>query len=258
MPLPYTPRVPGFPLSLVAISLAFACCTDESAAHRDVGRAWARRGDHGRAIREYRLALRKDPDDAAVLTLLANSEFEVDRLGDAERHFRDAIRIEPDLSDAHFGLGMLLVRRGQRREATGALEFVLGQNPMDLTVLLNLGRIYIAEHDLVRARQRLEAALHVDDENVDAIFNLGLLAIQERKLDEAAGRFRALGKLAPREPYGTYGLAAVAAQRGQTAESLRLLRTAIGLGIEDRAAIGRDEAFAPLAGDPDFQALLRR
>jgi Flp pilus assembly protein TadD len=244
--------------SLVFVLALAASCTDRGDTHRDVGRAYARRGEHARAVREFRRALSAHPDDAVVLTLLGNSEFELGRLGDADRHFRQALSEDPDLSDAHFGLGMLLARQGKRREAAGALEHVLETNPMDLTVLLNLGRLYIAERDLVRGRQRLESALRIDDDNVDAEFNLGLLAIQERKLEEATDRFRRVDALAPREPYGTYGLAAVAANRGEKTEALRLLGKAIDVGIEDKDAIARDVAFAPLARDPDFLALLRR
>ncbi|MEO0191710.1 MAG: tetratricopeptide repeat protein, partial [candidate division WOR-3 bacterium] len=47
------------------------------------------------------------------------------RYGEAEKEFREAIRIKPDYAEAHYNLGVLLAEQGKYKEAKAELEKAL-------------------------------------------------------------------------------------------------------------------------------------
>jgi hypothetical protein len=63
--------------------------------------------------------------------------------------------------------------------------------------------------------------------------------------------------VAPRSPYGAYGLALVGAHRRQTEEACAALGRAVGLGLlGDRRAVERDPELAPIRRAPCFAVAL--
>src|SRR5688572_12166977 len=93
----------GSLLLLASLSVGTGCLDDE-AKHRFYGNAYAQRGEHAKAVREYEAAIRSDPDDVAALTLLGHSLFELGKLPQAERRYRRALKLDAGFGDAHFGL----------------------------------------------------------------------------------------------------------------------------------------------------------
>ena len=71
-------------------------------------------------------ALAADKLDAELHYLLAIILQELDRLDEAAHSLRRALYLEPDLMIAHFALGNLMLRRGQRRAAKKSFANVLG------------------------------------------------------------------------------------------------------------------------------------
>ena len=59
----------------------------------------------------------------------------LDRTGEAERHFRDVLRDDPENAYAALELGLIASADGRRREAVRMLELSLAQNPRDPLVM---------------------------------------------------------------------------------------------------------------------------
>src|ERR671939_2052264 len=80
--------------------------------------ALERQGDYDAALTSYRLALRDQPNDPAILQNLAIAYTRTGRLEDAIRSYRRALEVSPQLAGAHYGIAFLLLRR---RDRTGAM-----------------------------------------------------------------------------------------------------------------------------------------
>lgn len=86
-------------------------------------------GDIEAALTSYRLALREKPDDHKILINMAMAYSRQSRLDEAIRCYKRALEIDPSLAAAHYGLAFLLIKRGDRDEATVHLESFLSSPP---------------------------------------------------------------------------------------------------------------------------------
>ena len=85
-------------------------------------------GRFAAAERDARKHLAGAPDSAAGEALLG--EIERQRGGAAAAtHYRRAIELDPDSSEAHRGLGLLLLKRGERARAMAELTRYLELRP---------------------------------------------------------------------------------------------------------------------------------
>ena len=88
-------------------------------------RLFYEQGRPDRALDAVRDALAADPEDFAAHLVAAGCLLNLNRAAEAERHAREAVRLDADSSDAHRTLAGALARRGAarrgvRRGANGA------------------------------------------------------------------------------------------------------------------------------------------
>lgn len=91
--------------------------------------ALERQGDYDAALTSYRLALRDQPNDPRILQNMAIAYSKTGRLEEAIRTYRRALELDPSLSGAHYGLGFLLLRRGDSEGAAKHLQAFLETPP---------------------------------------------------------------------------------------------------------------------------------
>jgi len=93
------------------------------------GLALERQGDFDAALTSYRLALRDHPTDLRVLQNIAIAYSKTRQHDEAIRYYRKALEIDPTLGGAHYGLGFLLLKRGDTVNAVRHLEEFLARPP---------------------------------------------------------------------------------------------------------------------------------
>lgn len=93
------------------------------------GLALERQGDFDAALTSYRLALRDHPTDLRVLQNIAIAYSKTRQHDEAIRYYRKALEIDPTLGGAHYGLGFLLLKRGDTTNAVKHLEEFLSRPP---------------------------------------------------------------------------------------------------------------------------------
>ena len=88
-----------------------------------------RSGHYHEAVTSFRLALREDPTDAAVLQQIAIAYTRIGMTDEAARTYRTVLQNDPKASGAHYGLAFLLLREGKAEEAASHLRTFLELAP---------------------------------------------------------------------------------------------------------------------------------
>ncbi|MGO9873830.1 MAG: tetratricopeptide repeat protein [Acidimicrobiia bacterium] len=74
-------------------------------------------------------ARRLEPEKGSVRETLARAYYRSGRFGNAEREFRAALDLEPVNDYAHYGLGLCLLRAGDRGGARAHLRLAIVMRP---------------------------------------------------------------------------------------------------------------------------------
>jgi tetratricopeptide (TPR) repeat protein len=158
----------------------------------------------------------KEPGAYQAKALLALRYGKIDI---AEQAARQANSIKPS-REASLLLVGALVKKGDIAGADQIMEGVLKNNPERGETRLGYARLLIESDQREHGREQLEKLLKDEPGNVDAHFNLGLLQIDDRKLDEAEASFQIVVKAPDRAGDGEYFLGRIAELRHQPKQAL--------------------------------------
>ena len=151
--------------------------------------ALADQGEFSAAIEQYTEALRLNPDIAEAHNGLATVYLRQGRLSEAMEHYAEAIRIQPGFAQAHSNRGTVLGIQGKTGEAVEEFRTALKINPGDAEMHYNLGYALADDGKLDDAIAQFSEALRINPGHVQACNRLGnVLAIQE-KFDEAIKQY---------------------------------------------------------------------
>lgn len=131
-----------------------------------------------------------------------------------ERAAREAIKLKPS-KEASLLLVGALVKKNDIAAADQVMDGILKNNPDAAEVRLGYARLLIESAHQQHGREQLEKLLKEEPGNVDAHFNLALLAIDERKLDEAEAHLLLVAKKPDRSGDAEYFLGRVYELRHQ-------------------------------------------
>ncbi|MCC6526666.1 MAG: tetratricopeptide repeat protein [Polyangiaceae bacterium] len=256
----WSPRVAVAPRALV-LALALAGCVSEPTERRVRAHAYLRAGDASSALAECDLGLRASPREPGLLVLRGDALVELERPDEARATYEDArtaaVGREPEaLYRAEHGLAILASRRADWPEARQRFEALLRLQPDDPTARVNLARVCLALRDLPCAVAEAERAGHSRGDAEDVLFTLGRIYTVAGDLDAAERTFEHICAVVPGAASCPYGVALVAAQRGDKARALDRLAEAIRRRLPHPEELAKDSLLAPLAAEPEFQALV--
>lgn len=81
------------------------------------------------ALTSFRLALRENPRDSAVLQQMAITYTRIGMTDEALRTYRSVLDRNPNESGAHYGLAFLLLKENRPQDAAGHLRTFLSNPP---------------------------------------------------------------------------------------------------------------------------------
>jgi Flp pilus assembly protein TadD len=179
------------------------------------------------AEKEFREALRIKPDypDAhnSVGVLLADQG----KPAEAEREYREAIRINPDYPQAHNNLGVLLGKQGQAAEAEREYREALRLKPDLPDAHTNLGVLLEGQNKPAEAEKEYREAIRIKPDYPGPHCNLGNLRVVQNKPVEADKEYCEALRLKPDYPEAHIGLGLLLAGQGKAAEAEREYREAL-------------------------------
>ena len=209
--------------------------------------------------------------------------------------FRESVRLDADLTEAHFSLGVLLARQGKPNYGEAMQQFlqVLRLSPRDVDAHVNISNLLEEEGDTlasVAAMQKavafaadktelyimlgqkqdkagqypdavesLREALKSGRPLPNARFELGMALKHLRKFGEAATEFEMVLRLNPGDPLAHFELGAVEAEQGQFTEAVTQLQEAARLQpgmVEAYLELGR--VYRILERSEDSKAAYRK
>ncbi|CAN0262414.1 protein O-mannosyl-transferase TMTC3 [Lampetra fluviatilis] len=162
------------------------------------------------------------------------------RLQEADSLYRQAIAMRPDFTQAYISRGELLLKMQRLPEARAAYEKAVALDGDNADLWYNLAIVHIELRQPRDALAHFERALALKPAHRLALFNSALL-IQETGasdlLEEAHGRLLRYAELEPSDEKAYFNLGMVATDMGRADEAERWLRRAVALRPDFRGAL---------------------
>jgi tetratricopeptide (TPR) repeat protein len=182
-------------------------------------------GRYEDALKEAREVQKRKPRLAGGYSLEGDIHLALGSFVDAERMYRQALKLDPGAQLIGIKLHEALSAAGKAREADAWTKDWIARNPKDVSMRLYLGERAVAASNLRAAAAHYEAVLTVDANNVLALNNLAWVGSQLK--DSKAVRYaeRAVA-LAPQDPdaLDTYGMLLI--ERKEVDRGLLLIESA--------------------------------
>ena len=181
---------------------------DFAAAHINFGNLLDDIGRKEDAVAEYREALRINPDYAVAHYNLGILLGDMGRKEDAETEYRDALKINPDYADAHINLGYLLDDTGRKEDAEAEYREALRINPDSAEAHNNLGLLLYDMGRKEDAEAEYRETLRINPDYAVAHYNLGILLYDMGRKEDAEAEYREALRINPdlAETHGNLGI----------------------------------------------------
>jgi len=140
-----------------------------------------------------------DPDNAEVLSLLAQIQVDCGNFTGAEQSAYAALRIRPDYPGLNLLLGQLQRKAGQLDQAIHYLSEAIRQAPADVAGYLELGQSYQDRREQIQALHTYREAIKVAPEDYRAYYSGGLILRENKDYVGAEAMLRRAARLAPND-----------------------------------------------------------
>jgi tetratricopeptide (TPR) repeat protein len=151
---------------------------------------------------------------------LANALAKKGLLADTEQHYRAALAMKPDFTEAHYNLALNLTKRSRFDEAVEQFETVLRLRPDLTSAWINLGAIATEQGRLNDAVNCFQSALKLQPGDSDTHFNLGKVLAAQGRFDEAARHFAEFVRRKPGDANGRREFGYALARNGRLDEAI--------------------------------------
>lgn len=140
------------------------------------------------------------------------------KAAEAERAFRDAIALAPNLPEAHLNLGWLMESDGRMQQAEAYYLRAIDLDPFLLQARLNFGTLLMEQKRFADAELHCRYATAIEPESPAALSNLGVLLASTRREKEAEQSYRTALAIDPDYLKAHFNLAYLLLRQGRYEE----------------------------------------
>jgi tetratricopeptide (TPR) repeat protein len=151
---------------------------------------------HGGAVAGAAEGAAADPSQARSYLEKGRELYRNDEDSRAVEAFQQALKLDPNLSEAHFRLGLAYEALDKAEEAeasykkaTETYKTYLQGTPDDAEAHYNLGQTYAALHQYRDAVREYRQATRLKEDDSDVYYDLGMALSKLAQYDEAVGAF---------------------------------------------------------------------
>jgi putative PEP-CTERM system TPR-repeat lipoprotein len=174
--------------------------------------------------------LREQPASAMVLAWRGHAHFGLGKMEDAAQLYRQALRKDTNLVDAHLGQARLAWAADDAPAAATAVERAIHADPRSTEALRLRGDLLRSRGELDSALLSYHAILQLDRNNVQAYADIAALRLQQGKPAEARQQLESARKIQPSSLVLSYAQALLDLAEGKHKSALEraqmVLRTA--------------------------------
>jgi tetratricopeptide (TPR) repeat protein len=174
----------------------------------------------------YGYVLARNPDSAPFHLGMAVALQSEGKLAEAVEHFRQVMRLEPNLPSAPYNLANALRQQGKYDEAVVCYRRALQLQPNDANYYNNLGTVLAMQGKLDDAAASFNLALRIDPNNVGVHYNLALLLSEQKKFAESISHYRFVLRYDPDNMQIYLDIAFALQSEGKINEALNSFRDA--------------------------------
>jgi tetratricopeptide (TPR) repeat protein len=173
------------PRLFVAGAAAVACCIA-------AGGGWtlARTRDWRDDLTLFSRAVARDPDNAVLNSMYGEALLAAGDFARAEPVLLLATRLDPDLADPWQWLARLYRLTGRTERAREVSAYLIGRAPNNADAYFDLGLLELEGRDFPAAERAFLAALRVNPYHLRACINLGNIAFESGRTEEAERYWR--------------------------------------------------------------------
>jgi len=110
----------------------------------------------------------------------------------ALKKFKSEVDNHPDNPLGHYGYGLILTKKGERKKAEEHLKKALAKNAFDPYILKDLGHLYFLEGRYQEAFTILDGAASINSNDPEILFYLGRTQVELGRLMDAVATFEGL------------------------------------------------------------------
>ena len=104
------------------------------------------------------------------------------RYKESEYYYKTALRVLPDMSEAHMNYGNLLTKMGEFETAQSHFQIAIDKNPDYADAYYNLATTYLRRKDTVNCEKYLRHTLILDSNHIPGLANLANLLMESNNL----------------------------------------------------------------------------
>lgn len=213
----------GAPAEAVGILEGLAAAAPSYELSVNLGSAYVRNGDPGRALAAYDAALARSPD---ALPALRQAAAVAEKRGEAERalsYWLRAKKLAPEDPEILLGFGRVCLTMDLLEDAEPALEHAARLRPDSVPHQYTLAAVKVGKRQFEAAQALLEPLVAARPQDPHLLYALGAVLYIQGRHDEAEPKLRESVRLLPDQIAAPYYLALVARDQGRDAEAIAQL-----------------------------------
>ena len=201
--------------------------------------------DYSRALTILDMLFIENRHDVHLNLLLAEIHLSIQQFRESNRYYSIANKIDPDNSQALYGLGKTAYLQGKRELAISYLKETLENEVYQADVFNDLGTIYEEMGQISEAERYFENSIRIKPDFILPVINLSGLLANKQQYQEALGRIEHYLKSNPPDDRLVVNQGIILEQLGSYEEAIGAFSIAINLNPENLAAYF-DRAFCYL------------